>query len=77
MRSESEIYADLDAAQAHSRELRLNTEEYRENRQHIASLVRELMQVQSLRPAAFTPDDYRANPDSFEQSAINRRRRVA
>ena len=75
MRLESVVYAELDAAYADSRDLKLGTPEFRENRKRIAALVQELSQIQSLRPAAFTEEDYANNKDSFEQMARDRERK--
>lgn len=75
MRSNEEIYADLDRAYGRGRELRLGTEEYRKNRHIIHALNRELAAANPVRAAEFTVEDYRSNsPDSFETLAERRKR---
>ena len=71
-RTPDQIRYELDAAYQRDRELRLGTSEYRENRQHIAHLVKELSRLRT----STHSDDSRpwTWPDSFEQMRVERLR---
>jgi hypothetical protein len=73
-RTKDQIRTELDAAQALDRTLKLQTPEYKANRQRIGNLVRELAAATPLMRAEFTEADYQNWPDSFEQMAVNRER---
>lgn len=75
MRSREQIHADLDAAHALDRKLPMRSPEYKANRQQIANLNDELMPHLAKVSGAFTSADYARSPDSFAQSAVNRRER--
>jgi hypothetical protein len=71
-RTENQIRAELEAAQALDRTLRLGSAEYKANRQQIGALTSELSGCLATVTGAFSAADYRKSPDSFEQSARNR-----
>jgi hypothetical protein len=71
-RTKDQIRTDLDAAQALDRTLKIQTPEYKANRQRIGVLIAELAAATPLIGAEFTEANYQAWPDSFEQMAVNR-----
>lgn len=71
-RTKDQIRTDLDAAQALDRILKIQTPEFKANRQRMGKLIDELVATMPRVNTKFTVSDYQSWPDSFEQSAINR-----
>jgi hypothetical protein len=72
-RTENEIRSELDAAQALDRTLPMSSPDYKANRARIGALLAELTPYLPKVTGAFDEAAYKKSPDSFQQSARNRK----